>query len=157
MLRIRGIQLRLTSEQIPLKTSRLRLRTDRDSLGMPLVEVDWRIEGAELETMAEFCEMISAVLMREKLARIELDPLLKARDRGFLSKIDDGNHQMGMARMSSKPANGVVDTDLRVHGSNNLYVAGAAVFPTTGFANPTLTAIALGQRLSDCLLAGRGL
>jgi choline dehydrogenase-like flavoprotein len=153
----RGIQLRLTSEQIPLKTSRLRLRPDRDSLGMPLVEVDWRIEGAELETMAEFCERISAVLLRENLARVELDPLLKARDRGFLSKIDDGNHQMGMARMSSKPANGVVDTDLRVHGSNNLYVAGAAVFPTTGFANPTLTAIALGQRLSDCLLTGRGL
>ena len=59
-----------------------------------------------------------------------------------------------MARMSATPADGVVDRDLRVHGSKNLYVAGAATFPTTGFANPTLTAISLGLRLSDHLING---
>ena len=150
----RGIQLRLTTEQIPLKESRLRLRPDRDSLGMPLVEVEWLIDGAELETMAQFCEMIADFFAREKLAHIELNPRLRARDRGFLSEIDDGNHQMGMARMSSTPARGVVDRNLRVYGSENLYVAGAATFPTTGFANPTLTAISLGLRLSDHLMNG---
>jgi hypothetical protein len=150
----RGIQLRLTTEQIPLKESRLRLRPDRDSLGMPLVEVDWMIDGVELDTMAQFCEMIADFLAREKLAHIELNPRLRARDRAFLSEIDDGNHQMGMARMSATPVDGVVDRDLRVHGSKNLYVAGAATFPTTGFANPTLTAISLGLRLSDHLING---
>ena len=151
----RGIQLRLTSEQIPLQTSRLQLRPERDSLGMPLVKVDWLIDGVELDTMARFCEMISSLFEREKLARIDLNPLLMARDPAFLSEIDDGNHQMGMARMSSAPAQGVVDRDLRVHGAENLYVAGAATFSTTGFANPTFTAISLGLRLSDHLTSGR--
>jgi choline dehydrogenase-like flavoprotein len=153
----RGIQLRLTSEQVPLKASRLKLRPERDSLGMPLVEVEWMIDGVEIETMATFCEAITAFFERKNLARIELDPLLMARDRNFLSHIDDANHQMGMARMSELPATGVVDANLRVHGSNNLYVAGAATFPTTGFANPTLTAMALGLRLSDRLGAGNSL
>lgn len=148
------IQLRLTAEQLPLKTSRLLLRSERDSLGMPLVEVDWMIDGTELDTMARFCEMISAFLLRKNIARLELNPLLMARDRAFLSQIDDGNHHMGMARMSSSPDQGVVNADLRVYGSDNLYVAGAAAFPTCGFTNPTLTAIALGLRLSDHLMAG---
>jgi choline dehydrogenase-like flavoprotein len=46
---------------------------------------------------------------------------------------------------------GVVDTDCRVHGVNNLYVAGSAVFPTSGQANPTMMAVALGARLADHL------
>ena len=50
--------------------------------------------------------------------------------------------------MSSDPSNGVVDSNLELHGIRNLFIAGAAVFPSSGFANPTLTAIALGLRLS---------
>ncbi len=53
--------------------------------------------------------------------------------------------------MSSGPAGGVVDGDLRVHGAENLYVVGPSVFPTGGCANPTLTAVALALRLADHL------
>jgi choline dehydrogenase-like flavoprotein len=60
-----------------------------------------------------------------------------------------------MARMANTPADGVVDRELKVFGVRNLYVAGAAVYPTTGFANPTFTAIALGLRLADAICADR--
>jgi choline dehydrogenase-like flavoprotein len=50
-----------------------------------------------------------------------------------------------------RPKQGVVDPDWRVHGLANLYVAGAAVFPTAGCANPTLTLVAMSLRLSDHL------
>ena len=53
-----------------------------------------------------------------------------------------------MARSADE---GVVDTDSRVFGTTNLYVAGASVFPTGGMANPTLTLIALPLRLADHL------
>ena len=53
--------------------------------------------------------------------------------------------------MSSNPAHGVVDENCRVHGVDNLYIAGSSVFPTSGIANPTLTIIALAMRLSDHL------
>jgi choline dehydrogenase-like flavoprotein len=51
---------------------------------------------------------------------------------------------------------GVVDADCRVHGVPNLFVAGSSVFPTGGYANPTLTIVALAIRLADHLKALMG-
>lgn len=62
-----------------------------------------------------------------------------------------GYHHMGATRMSQDPRHGVVDADCRVHDLDNLYVAGSSVFPTAGFANPTLTLVALALRLTDHL------
>jgi choline dehydrogenase-like flavoprotein len=61
------------------------------------------------------------------------------------------DHHSGTARMSRDPKSGVVDPDCRVHSMENLYVAGSAVFPTMGYANPTLTIVALSLRLADHL------
>jgi choline dehydrogenase-like flavoprotein len=55
--------------------------------------------------------------------------------------------------MHQDPKRGVVDANCRVHGVGNLYVAGAAVYPTSGSANPTLTLVALSLRLADHLKA----
>ena len=53
--------------------------------------------------------------------------------------------------MSDDPRRGVVDRDGRVHGVDNLYVAGSSVFPCAGHANPTLTVVALALRLAEHL------
>jgi choline dehydrogenase-like flavoprotein len=50
--------------------------------------------------------------------------------------------------MAGDPSVGVVDPQSRVFGLENLYVAGASVFPTAGFANPTLTIVATALRLA---------
>lgn len=62
---------------------------------------------------------------------------------------------MGTTRMHADPRRGVVDEHGRVHGMANLYVAGSSVFPTGGYANPTLTIVALALRLADRLEATR--
>jgi choline dehydrogenase-like flavoprotein len=64
--------------------------------------------------------------------------------------------------MSADPKTGVVDANCRVHGIDNLYVAGSSVFPTAGHANPTLTIAALSLRLAgylknrSCFAGGSG-
>jgi choline dehydrogenase-like flavoprotein len=55
--------------------------------------------------------------------------------------------------MGATPATGVVDADCRVHGIANLFVAGGAVFPSGGHANPTPTIVALAVRLARRLHA----
>jgi choline dehydrogenase-like flavoprotein len=63
----------------------------------------------------------------------------------------DASHHMGTTRMSEDPRSGVVDRNSRVHGVDNLYVAGSSVFPSAGHANPTLTIVALALRLAEHL------
>jgi choline dehydrogenase-like flavoprotein len=62
-----------------------------------------------------------------------------------------GHHHMGTCRMGENPQTSVVDPNLRVHGTKNLFLAGSSVFVTSGTANPTLTLTALTFRLSDHL------
>jgi choline dehydrogenase-like flavoprotein len=60
-------------------------------------------------------------------------------------------HHLGTTRMHRDPTKGVVDEHCRVHDVSNLYLAGSSVFPTGGYANPTLTIVALALRLADRL------
>ncbi len=60
-------------------------------------------------------------------------------------------HPSGTLRMGFDETNGVVDSNGRVFGMENLYVSGACVFPTAGTANPTLTVVAMTLRLADHL------
>ena len=53
--------------------------------------------------------------------------------------------------MHRDPKQGVVDEHGRVHGTSNLFVAGSSVFPTAGWAPPTLTIVALALRLAEHL------
>ena len=53
--------------------------------------------------------------------------------------------------MSESELSGVVDSNSKVYGMKNLFVAGASVFPTGGHANPTLTIIAMSLRLAEYL------
>ena len=65
-----------------------------------------------------------------------------------------GDHAMCTTRMSASPADGVVDTQFRVHGMDNVYILSNSVFPSGAAANPTLTLAALGFRLLGQLGAG---
>ena len=59
------------------------------------------------------------------------------------------HHPMGTTRMHDSPSQGVVDADCKVHGIANLFIASSSVFPTGGYANPTLTILALALRVAD--------
>lgn len=62
-------------------------------------------------------------------------------------------HESGTLWMGADPAQSVTDLDCRLHAVSNVYVGGAATFPTSGSWNPTLAAVALAQRLADHLLS----
>ena len=62
------------------------------------------------------------------------------------------HHLMGTTRMATKDKDGVVDENLKVFGSKNLYILGGSVFPSGAGANPTLTIVALAMRLAKYLI-----
>ena len=65
----------------------------------------------------------------------------------------DASHHLGATRMGGNPRTSVVNSDGRLHGVPNVYLAGGSVFPTSGYANPTFTIVALAIRLARHLRA----
>ena len=150
------VSLALFCEQLPSDKSRVMLGEETDELGMRRLVVNWHIDGRELETMRAFSLVIKQEFEARGLAKVKIDPRLLALDReGFVPEIFDAVHQMGTTRIGRSADDGFVDANLKVFGCDNLYIAGACTFPTTGFANPTFTAISLALRLCD-RLAGAG-
>ena len=83
-------------------------------------------------------------------------PFRGTNGAGWETAVSGGARHMGTTRRHRDPRHGVVNEDCRVHGTTNLYVAGSSVFPTGGWAPPTLTVVALALRLADHLAtAGR--
>ena len=56
------------------------------------------------------------------------------------------HHEAGTLWMGTDPNKSVTNLDGRFHHISNAYVAGPAVFPTLGSANPSLTALTLARR-----------
>ncbi len=61
-------------------------------------------------------------------------------------------HPLGTARADARPANGVVDGDLKLWGVDGLYVSDASVLPSSLGVNPQITIMALATRLAYSLL-----
>ncbi|TAL22732.1 MAG: GMC family oxidoreductase, partial [Frankiales bacterium] len=145
------IQLRAMSEQAPNPLSRVTLDSKRDTHGVPLARLDWRLTELDRRSVRQAQDLIDTALRRAGLGRLENclgDEWPPAEQRGQW-------HHMGTTRMHADPRQGVVDPQGRVHGKRNLYVAGSSVFPTSGYANPTLTVVALALRLADELRTAR--
>lgn len=140
------------SEQTPNPQSRVTLSADRDAFGRPCAELDWHLNGTDIRSAARTEEIIGHALERAGLGRFYRE----IREDEIPAKIEGGYHFMGTTRMHREPQQGVVNADCRLHGVQNLFVAGPSVFPTGGYANPVLTIIALTVRLADHLKAVLG-
>jgi choline dehydrogenase-like flavoprotein len=146
------ILMHVQSEHAPLASSRITLDPGAlDPYGLPRVILDWQIDGNELASLREFAMQIRDALQSSGIGQLKIDEDLLALNPNFLSKLGDTYHQAGGANMADSDQEGVVDKNLRVFGTDNLYVAGASVFPTTSNANTTFTALAFTTRLIDHL------
>ncbi|HEV7633547.1 MAG TPA: GMC family oxidoreductase, partial [Steroidobacteraceae bacterium] len=111
--------------------------------------VDWRINDGDRRGYERLMQVLHSELPRLGLGTLALHGLHDAD--GWPAAMLGGKHHMGTTRMHDDPRQGVVDAGCRVHGLANLFVAGSSVFPTGGYANPTLTIAALAIRLADDL------
>jgi len=143
------LALRAVIEATPNRESRVRLGPAKDHFGMPRVEVDWRLNASDQLGLRRLLDVMRDEFRRLGLGTIVLDPGADAA--GWPNSMTGGKHHMGTTRMHVDPRSGVVDPHCRVHDCANLYVAGSSVFPTCGYANPTLTIVALAVRLCDRL------
>ena len=138
-----GLYTVMRAEQAPNPDSRLVLSDKKDALGMSQINLNWKFSNIDKHSVSASMEAFGSELERVGLGSVETQPWLS--DDNIDWEVDPlvsnhaigGYHHMGTTRMSDDIKKGVVDKDCRIHGCNNLYVAGSSVFPTGGWANPT--------------------
>lgn len=152
------VALVVRGEQAPNPDSRVTLADDVDAIGVPRAKLDWRTTDLDVASVAGLVSALGRECDRLGLGTVEMadwlrepgaawttDPLISAHPIG-------GYHHIGTTRMSADPRHGVTDADTRVHGIDNLFVAGSSLFPTSGWANPTLTIVAMALRTAAHLI-----
>lgn len=152
-----GLYAVIRAEQSPNPDSRIRLSSNIDALGMRHVELNWQFSDIDKRSVRVLMETLGEEYERLGWGRVDPSPWLYDENENW--KIDPlisshhigGYHHMGGTRMSATSSTGVVNADCRLHESPNLYVASSSVFPTGGWANPTVTIMALAERLADHL------
>ncbi|NJM64425.1 MAG: GMC family oxidoreductase [Acaryochloris sp. RU_4_1] len=132
-------------EQTPDPNNRVILSTERDYFGQNKIEIHWRLNEIDIQNAIRIQE-----IWAEEFDKAGLGELQFARQReDWKFEKPAMHHHIGTTRMYNDPKQGVVDANCKVHGISNLFIGGSSVFPTSGYANPTLTIIALALRLAD--------
>lgn len=135
--RIGGVWV--TGEDPPQASNRVTLNaTVHDRYGLPVPRVEYQFHPNSLAMFEHGKARCEALV--ESLG-----------GRGAISALGAGGgcHNMGVARMSAKPGDGVTNRWGQVFEVPNLFVSDGSVFTSSAAANPTLTIVALAIRQAD--------
>lgn len=136
-------------EQSPNPDNRVTLIDEKDELGCPKIRVHFEWDEADLRSLGRAQDLLIEQIESTGLGRVERPE--KGED-GLPTRANVGlHHLMGTTRMGEDSKKSVVDKDCKVHGVSNLHIASSSVFTTSGYANPTVTILALALRLADKL------
>ena len=142
------------AEQTPLYESRITLSaTDKDAHGMPRAVVDMQFSDLDQKTILEGYRIFAERFRAASAGTILYDEQsIVTQTAAYQQAFNSSAHHIGTTRMADSALQGVVDRDCKVFGMENLFLAGASVFPTGGHANPTLMIVAFALRLGDHLV-----
>lgn len=136
-------------EQFPNAQSRISLLDEKDELGVAKVNVNWALNATDRHTIKCIGGELAKQFAGMGLGFVKLNDFVY--DTELPLKMSPHAHHMGTTRMAASPEFGVVDSDCKVFGTDNLYVAGSSIFATGGASNPTMPLLQFALRLADHL------
>jgi len=141
------VRLQLDIEKLPSARNRVTLGDEVDAYGRPRLKVDWSVSDQDIAATAEMGQRLLSNWTAGAGGLLRLTPRQVAVG---IAKPYDAYHPAGTCRMGDG-ADAVVDLDLRVTASANLWVVSTGVLPSAGTANPTFSMLCLAHSLAATL------
>lgn len=138
--------LRVHAEQIPNRDSRVYLSEHLDKIGIPIPNLDWQLSEKDQYAFKNYLNFLTKYFYDHHIGR-----LLITEETYRMETLKNSTF-LGTTRMGATPQSGVVDSNCKVFGIDNLYCGGASIFPTSGNVNPYFQLLAMSRRLSSHLL-----
>lgn len=126
----------LLGEDLPDPDNRVVLGAVRDRFGLPRAELTHRYAPDTLRLDAAAMTEGERVLRAAGATEAWAAPMAQ-------------QHILGGTAMGADPARSVTNSFGQAHDHENLFIAGAGLFPTSGAVDPTFTSSALALRSSD--------
>ena len=136
------IRLQLDMEQARTGKNTITRIDSLDQFGRKRIRLDWTVSNEDEKRFLE----TSARYIATWNASARLPPLEQIHEQELSSKLFDAYHPVGSCSMG-EGSESVVSLDSAVQGFRNLWIAGTAVLPSAGTANPTFTALCLAESL----------
>lgn len=137
--------LHFHSEQIPTKDSYMELKDDHS------LKINYLISDEDIKSVIKIHEKLDEYLRSINCGELIYWYPKEQLHETILNMSKDGIHQSGTARIGRDEKEGVVDDNLKLYGTSNVYVCSGAVFPTSGQANTTFFLSVLAVRLANYL------
>jgi len=138
--------LHFHAEQIPDADNRMELADDGETL-----QITYGLTNTDIASVIQLHKVLDQQLRAMGCGELEYWYSDEELPEAIRSMSKDGIHQCGTTRIADSPAKGVVDGNLKVWGTNNVYVCSSSVFPTSGQANPTFLLGVFAARLAEHL------
>lgn len=138
--------LHFHSEQIPVASNRIELGPDGEKL-----IIHYELSEVDIESVIKLHEVLDNWLRKCECGELEYWYPQNELAQAIRQMSRDGIHQSGTTRIANSPEEGVVDDDLKLWGTKNVFVCSSSVFPISGQANPTFLLGAFAVRLAGYL------
>ena len=138
--------LHFHAEQLPAEKNRMQLEEDGETL-----RIDYSFTNTDLDSIIRSHEALDEWLRACNCGELTYYYPRERRAEEITEMSIDGVHQNGTTRIGASAQEGVVDRNLKVFGTDNLYVCSSSAFPTSGQANPTFLLGTFAVRLADHL------
>ncbi len=128
--------------------NRITLSSDRtDIYGQPLAAIHWSPGSRDCENLTRAADAFERMWNASPFAK--LGALIRRPAGEAEAELARGSgiyHPGGTTRFAQRPEDGVVDTDLRLFGLQDVRVVSTSVLPSGGGANPTMMLLMLAFR-----------
>ena len=148
-----SVSVRMAWEQKPQDENRVELDFyNKDKYGVPRVKLVWKYYQDDKRTAKICMDKLGEFFIKKDIGRVGLLPYLDKNDDEIPSEFNFFyGHHMGGTPMAESDTYGVVDSNLKIFNTKNVWVAGSSVFTEGGHANPTLSIVQFSLRLADHL------
>jgi len=138
--------LHFHAEQVPQENNNMEISSDGVTL-----QINYSIGDEDVNSVILLHEALDKSLRANGCGQVEYWYKKEDLAKAIKQMSRDGLHQSGTTRIANSPAEGVVDRNLLLFGTKNIYVCSCSIFPTSGQANPTFFAGAFAARLAKHL------
>jgi choline dehydrogenase-like flavoprotein len=140
--------LHFHAEQVPVAENRMEPAEDGETLN-----IHYKYMDQDIDSIIRTHEFLDQWLRKCNCGELDYWFPKSELPAAIRSMSMDGLHQVGTTRIAATADDGVVDGNLKVFGTSNLYVCSSSAFPTSSQANPTfflgVFAVRLAHHLSS--------